>query len=83
MNKDKMLKILLDDLKSKSDKEIINKYKDDGIKVVSYHPGEKGKVSFINNYFDKVNKELDKLSDEDLLKLLEESGLNNCPYGDE
>lgn len=44
MNKEEMLKALLDDLKSKSDDDIIRNYKKSGIEVVSYTPGTTGDV---------------------------------------
>jgi len=44
MNKRNMLKVLVDDLKSKTDEEIIKDYKDSGIDVISYEPGAIGKV---------------------------------------
>lgn len=44
VDKTKMLKELLDDLKNKTDKEIIQDYRDRGIDVISYAPNTKGKI---------------------------------------
>jgi uncharacterized membrane protein len=34
-------------------------------------------------YFEELNKKLDEMPDEELLKILEESGLEKCPFEDE
>ncbi|RMD04888.1 hypothetical protein D9O40_00615 [Clostridium autoethanogenum] len=44
MNKQKMLKMLMDDLKSMSDEELIKSYEESGIAVTEYKPGSKGQV---------------------------------------
>ncbi|MCH4201319.1 MAG: hypothetical protein LKF87_10065 [Clostridium tyrobutyricum] len=47
MDKNEMLKILLDDLKHKTDTHIIEAYKDAGIDVIKYEPGVIGEVKII------------------------------------
>lgn len=83
MDKDEMLNKLIDDLKSKSDEELIKDYEDAGMKVVSYKPGTEGKVIFKDDYFDKVDKALDALSDKEFEQLMIEAGIENCPYEDD
>lgn len=83
MDKDEMLNKLVDNLKSKSDEELIKEYKDAGMKVVDYKPGTQGKVILKDDYFDKVNKALDALSDEEFEQLMIKAGIENCPYEDD
>jgi hypothetical protein len=123
-NKDEMLNKLMNNLKSKSDEELIKDYEDAGIKIVDYKPGTQGKVVFKKNivndilpfgeferndelkqysegeiqplieedkemnrrtldYFDKVNKAFDDLSDEEFEQLMIKAGIENCPYEDD
>lgn len=44
MDKNEMLKILLDKLESMTDDEVIKHYEKDGIRVTNYEPGSIGKV---------------------------------------
>ncbi|APM37315.1 hypothetical protein [Clostridium kluyveri] len=44
MDKNEMLKILLDKLESMTDDEVIKHYEEDGIRVTNYAPGSIGKV---------------------------------------